>query len=948
VNIARLVTLTATYGSNSAQGSLVVSPPTPYPLTTAVSPPGKGTVSPSSGAYGGSVTFTATPISGYQFTGFNANGIEYSTNPAIIPMTAATTVTATFAPASVTPPVLADGAPQPTVWTNDPAVSAVYQFSFGDPTRIDHCTTTDPANVTATLGAVVGNALTINFTANASAARGFLPVSCHWGVAGGEGGIGLPPTRVRRRSIVANNESPGDGDDGGLPGLNCPGLSQNFTAPNNGQPVTWTYYVINGDASLVQNCHFSNSYGVADNSVAIQGITYPSQRTTCGAALDVTMAAAAGATLGARASLDCQYSGASSLAWTGGTALTVVDGTPAITSISPTYAIAGATQDITITGSRLDAVTSVNISGHGCPGSGCALTAALTGVSSTSVTAHLSIAANAPSGDYYISVNAYGATSNSVPFMIGDSSPVINYLTQQPLQSGQQGSASIYGSHFGTGCSNLPCTGAHIAVCRSSDATCTSSDVTPAVTYWSDTQINANLNADTSASGSYDVQVTSAGAAGLGWAPAPTPVGPTCQTSNRKAIAVNGNPNVTLRLMSGTQVVPAITDGNRTTTASCAWIDETPTMPNIAVKVVNADGSSAPGKANYQLVTLWDWINRDAITQAKWTEPANHYVPAASRAQADAGTLWTVPWPSNCGLYAMGSCFFGGYATMYWSYSPDGQQAAQEQPPYSFYICGKNPPFSAALQSLSTVMSNPTQYWFAEKLAWHETGLSQFCESGRMDREYCSPGNNHMGWPVLGKPAGYGLLQRDPLPTTGGWEMPSQIMWNWQEAITSGKAEIDATAGPYQYSADRHAPAYGFWMSQVRQWNAYNALRAASDRVPPPADRNETSSCTFTLPLNHAWDANRDSVGLETPVFIPLLIPSNQQPHFTAWFGDANLIKRFNGAPVDYMVWQNSPERSPVPFWQYTPGNSTSGNTVREVCSCFGDPKNCMATIPPQ
>src|SRR5262249_28664118 len=148
--------------------------------------------------------------------------------------------------------------------------------------------------------------------------------------------------------------------------------------------------------------------------------------------------------------------------------------------------------------------------------------------------------------------------------------------------------------------------------------------------------------------------------------------------------------------------------------------------------------------------------------------------------------------------------------------------------------------FASAIQQLTTQLSNPTQYWFAEKLAWHETGMSQFCESGRADSPpYCSPENNNVGWPILGPPAGYGLLQRDPLPTTGGTEMPSQIMWSWREAITSAKVEIDATAGPPIYSGninkkDPNILGYAFWLHQVQQWNAYNAGQPAALRVAPP------------------------------------------------------------------------------------------------------------------
>jgi len=208
VNTSQQVILTASY-SSSSQVTFAVTPPAQYTLTTVVSPPATGTVTPSSGSYGGSVTLTATPNTGYQFTGFNANGIEYSTSPATIPMTAPATVTAMFAPASVTPLLLADGAPQPTVLANNQAVPVVYQFRQGDPTLLDSCTTNDP-NVTAQLGPVDPNtnSITINLTATPSATNSPVPLSCHWTCPGGVGGIAPPPIKVQPAPVIDYVEQP--------------------------------------------------------------------------------------------------------------------------------------------------------------------------------------------------------------------------------------------------------------------------------------------------------------------------------------------------------------------------------------------------------------------------------------------------------------------------------------------------------------------------------------------------------------------------------------------------------------------------------------------------------------------------------------------------------------------------------------------------------------------
>ena len=71
-------------------------------LTTTVSPSGDGTVSPScpsgcSYSSGSQVTITATPVSGYQFSGFTGT-VNSSSNPLTVTVTSGTTETANFTP----------------------------------------------------------------------------------------------------------------------------------------------------------------------------------------------------------------------------------------------------------------------------------------------------------------------------------------------------------------------------------------------------------------------------------------------------------------------------------------------------------------------------------------------------------------------------------------------------------------------------------------------------------------------------------------------------------------------------------------------------------------------------------------------------------------------------------------------------------------------------------
>ena len=254
--------------------------------------------------------------------------------------TRVTVVTVTFAKVDTPSLVLEDGALQATVLTNNQPVQVTYRFSQGNPLWLDGCTTAD-ANVTAQIvtpldPAFVKISLTANTTAKAPTS---VPVSCHWTASGGEGGVGLPPVRVRMRSLFKDPVNGGGDEDGGY-SATCSDYDQGdmaYMAPNTGQPVTWTYRVLNADASLVSNCHFSIN-SVPDSRITVTQITHPSIRdTACAASLDVTLTAA-GATPGPRTSLDCQYANEGYLPWdpaSHSTALTVYDAMPHITSVQP-------------------------------------------------------------------------------------------------------------------------------------------------------------------------------------------------------------------------------------------------------------------------------------------------------------------------------------------------------------------------------------------------------------------------------------------------------------------------------------------------------------------------------------------------------------------------------------------------------------------------------------
>ena len=723
------------------------------------------------------------------------------------------------------------------------------------------------------------------------------------------------------------------------------GPERNYVpVPNTGAPTTYEFWYmgVDDDARNTSSCRVSPADGVAvqfnrptDADRAVHGNRY----------FTITFTAQPTAALGHR-DIICRYGNQDIVGITG---ITVYDGTPHIDSISPAYGIAGFVTGFTVSGSNLDDVTSVKISGNSCPGPQCLLSASVAGeITTATVPVSISIDAAALSGTYQVTVVSTMLESNPLPYTVADKPPMITNVTQTALQPGEPGTIVIYGQNFGTCPAGLPCGGARVTSCLADASTCTSTDLTGSVTSWSSSEITLTLSASATSAftpGEYQLQVTSAGIAGQGFVSTPQ----TGSISNRGNFVMNSNPNVTLEVRSETSVVPELTPGNQNTTASCAWITPTPSMPSLTVKV---NGGTAAGTVSYRLETLWSWNNRDVQTGLTWPETVGPAIPQSGVLSMSGDSVWTVPWPTNCGPSGNSPCFYGGWATLRWLYQAGPQQPATYQAPYVFKICGQNPTVDTALQYIDSVMPDPTKYWFAEKMALHETAVSEFCQSGRTTSPYCSKPENQ-GWPVLGPPAGYGILQRDPLPKTQV-DLPEQIMWNWKTAVTSGKDHIDATAGQ---QVEAGGGAYGFWMRQVRQWKQWNDGHP-NDRKSPPADVPYYANTDLILnPATSVYEPispqavptcifkfSVDQDGIAARMTIPSL---HQQP-FTAWFGDAILIKRFNGATADFLSWKNTGPDNDNPFWKLTPENGVSNNTVKEVCSCTGPTRNCLPSLAPK
>jgi endoglucanase len=96
------ITATTADGGFTASSSIIVSSvvvPKQYTITTAVTGSGTVALSPAGGTYpeGTTVTITATPATGYQFTNWSG-GVTGTTNPAMVTLTSNISVTANFIP----------------------------------------------------------------------------------------------------------------------------------------------------------------------------------------------------------------------------------------------------------------------------------------------------------------------------------------------------------------------------------------------------------------------------------------------------------------------------------------------------------------------------------------------------------------------------------------------------------------------------------------------------------------------------------------------------------------------------------------------------------------------------------------------------------------------------------------------------------------------------------
>jgi hypothetical protein len=108
-------------GNKSVWANFTPTPPGQYSLTTSVNAAGAGTITPGAGSYssGSPVWVTAAANTGYQFTSFTGS-VNSGSNPVMVTMDSAKTVTANFAAATPDPPFIfthTDGYGVTRTWT---------------------------------------------------------------------------------------------------------------------------------------------------------------------------------------------------------------------------------------------------------------------------------------------------------------------------------------------------------------------------------------------------------------------------------------------------------------------------------------------------------------------------------------------------------------------------------------------------------------------------------------------------------------------------------------------------------------------------------------------------------------------------------------------------------------------------------------------------------------
>ena len=183
---------------------------------------------------------------------------------------------------------------------------------------------------------------------------------------------------------------------------------------------------------------------------------------------------------------------------------------PSIDGISPSGGSAGTAISITLTGSNLDAVTSINV-GNG-------ITASIDFQSFDFLGATVTLSSSANGNHSLTATSPYG-TSNAVTFTVEDTTPTITGIDQSVWQAGAATTVTFTGQHFGT---NAPTLGFS-----------PSAGISYTLSSYNDTQIVANVSvAPGTPNENVSVTVTSNGYYGSAFRPGASRSSPTSSPVN--------------------------------------------------------------------------------------------------------------------------------------------------------------------------------------------------------------------------------------------------------------------------------------------------------------------------------------------------------------------------------------------------------------------------------
>lgn len=294
-----------------------------------------------------------------------------------------------------------------------------------------------------------------------------------------------------------------------------------------------------------------------------------------------------------------------------------------------------------------------------------------------------------------------------------------------------------------------------------------------------------------------------------------------------------------------------------------AWVEPEPSMPQLRARVLP---ENLEGTVKWNLTITYNRSTRnDRDTFQK---------------QTPVSELWNITTD-------FGSNFYGGTATLTWTYTDSKNNSLPEQT-FKFYIRGKN----ASVETIKSYIGDSP--WFAKAIGAHESAPAQ---NGRL---YCQfneigtlgPDNsnikNHPN-ASSNNDGGYGIFQltKFDVPTR---RPNTNELWSW-------KANVDSAKGWINYIYNNIA---------VPHMDAQRALaeeQMGKNRVPSIPNLTY-NNVTFMDPWNYPNEKN---------------------------FIDAVTLKRYNGASRGhFVVWDNVNRR-----WRINETNNLGFNYVERICEVY-------------